>query len=184
MPPPSLAASPTVTAPTGAQLPAGTPLSASDSPQTITLELRDIHLPESISWWPPAPGWWSLMVLVSLLLGVLVWQLLRYRRQRFRREALHLLTNISQQNELSDEQRLDAISALLKRVAITAHGRNESAGKTGNAWLQYLDETGATQGFTQGPGRALGNSRFEPHVTVDQQALLALCRDWIQKQSC
>ncbi len=26
-----------------------------------TLELRDIHLPEAISWWPPAPGWWFLL---------------------------------------------------------------------------------------------------------------------------
>ena len=25
-----------------------------------TLNLRDIHLPEAIFWWPLAPGWWIL----------------------------------------------------------------------------------------------------------------------------
>ena len=26
-------------------------------------QLRDIHLPEPILWWPLAPGWWVLIVL-------------------------------------------------------------------------------------------------------------------------
>ncbi len=31
-------------------------------------QLRDIHLPDPISWWPPAPGWWVLAVVVLALL--------------------------------------------------------------------------------------------------------------------
>ena len=27
------------------------------SPDPLS-ELRDIHLPDPVSWWPPAPGWW------------------------------------------------------------------------------------------------------------------------------
>ena len=27
------------------------------------LPLRDLHLPDAIGWWPPAPGWWVLFVL-------------------------------------------------------------------------------------------------------------------------
>ena len=28
-------------------------------------QLRDIQLPEPISWWPLAPGWWVLIISVS-----------------------------------------------------------------------------------------------------------------------
>ncbi|MGB5726303.1 MAG: DUF4381 domain-containing protein, partial [Thiogranum sp.] len=44
------------------------------------LPLRDIHLPDPLSWWPPAPGWWlllTLLVAIALLGGYL---LHRYRR--------------------------------------------------------------------------------------------------------
>ena len=40
--------------------------------------LRDYHLPEPISWWPPAPGWWLLASLAVAALAVL----LLWRRER------------------------------------------------------------------------------------------------------
>ena len=30
-----------------------------------TLPLRDLHLPDPIGWWPLAPGWWFVLVLVA-----------------------------------------------------------------------------------------------------------------------
>ena len=43
-------------------------------------ELRDIHLPEAVSLWPLAPGWWLLLALIAAVLGlsIAVW-LRRYR---------------------------------------------------------------------------------------------------------
>lgn len=149
--------------------------------------LRSIHLPTDIDGWPPAPGWWALLgvVLVLLLLGGWLWR--RYRRQAFRREALVLLQQIESQQQSASTpplQTLDALSSLLKRVAMTAHGREEVAGRSGDRWLQFLDQTGNTHGFTQGPGRALGASRFQAEQTFDATALISLCREWIQKQRC
>ena len=33
-------------------------------------ELRGYHPPDPVSWWPPAPGWW---LLALLILGLLTW---------------------------------------------------------------------------------------------------------------
>ena len=36
-------------------------------------QLRDIHLPEAISVWPPAPGWWVLFIGIIALLATLAY---------------------------------------------------------------------------------------------------------------
>lgn len=180
------------TAPPAPLLPSAPSTPATQPPASLAMPpvqasqeatLHVIHIPTEVSGWPPAPGWWGLLTLVILLLGAL-WGWRRYQRQGFRREALQLLTHISQQSDLTAPQRIDALSALLKRVAMTAHGREAVAGLSGDQWLHFLDETGNTQGFSQGPGRALGLNRFQPQPALDAPALLALCRDWIQKQRC
>ena len=43
------------------------------------IPLRDLHLPEAIGWWPPAPGWWFLALLA---LTGLVLLLVKYARRR------------------------------------------------------------------------------------------------------
>lgn len=51
-------------------------------------QLKDIHLPPAISWWPPAPGWW---LLATLVLGLFWWglrfALRRHRERLFSRQA-------------------------------------------------------------------------------------------------
>ncbi|MBL4711699.1 MAG: DUF4381 domain-containing protein [Gammaproteobacteria bacterium] len=36
------------------------------------LNLKDIHLPEPILWWPLAPGWWMVIALLFVAVGLLV----------------------------------------------------------------------------------------------------------------
>ncbi|MBT3527943.1 MAG: DUF4381 domain-containing protein, partial [Porticoccaceae bacterium] len=40
-------------------------------------ELRGIHLPDPISWWPLAPGWWVLIVIFIAGLSWALRQLLK-----------------------------------------------------------------------------------------------------------
>ena len=64
------------------------------NPQDPLAQLRDIHLPEPVSWWPPAPGWWLLAVLVLIaLVAISVFFYKRYQHNSFRRQALQLLEN-------------------------------------------------------------------------------------------
>jgi type II secretory pathway component PulF len=61
------------------------------------LELRDIHDVPPPGFWPPAPGWWIIALLVLLALIALSRRLLRrYSRWRRQRVALVMLANIYQ----------------------------------------------------------------------------------------
>ena len=68
------------------------------SPLTDNLpELRDIHLPEGVSLWPPAYGWYVIVAAI-----VLVYVLVRYyrfwRMKNRKLYALHLLENLDKSN--------------------------------------------------------------------------------------
>jgi len=149
--------------------------------------LNPIHLPEHITHWPPAYGWWLLTALIIASIVGLIWFVLRHKkRKRFKVEALQHLALL--QTEFKQHQdpytALTNISTLLKRVCITQHGRNEVAGLTGNGWLKFLDKTGATQAFTQGPGRALIDDLYKPNIDAPIDQLFKLTHSWITTQKC
>ena len=145
-------------------------------------QLKDIHLPEPVSWWPPAPGWWLLGICLLLAVfvgGYYLWKFIR--RGRFRREAL---VDLRQLREAHQDQRilLEEVSRLLRQVAIAKYGREEVAPLSGTGWLQFLDRTGNTDQFSQGAGKALGTMLYQPTVAIDGEQLCGLAAAWIKRQ--
>ena len=128
-------------------------------------ELRDWHLPEPVSWWPPAPGWWLAAVL-SLALLVLVLRLWWTRRGRTaparaaRAELGALRARLADGSD--GRQFAAAISVLLRRLALVRYPPDQVAGLAGTPWLAFLDRTGGSGGFTQGPGRLLAEVPYRP----------------------
>lgn len=51
------------------------------NPQDPLSQLRDIHLPATGGFWPPAPGWWLLALILLLSLAGLCWLLHRRHRR-------------------------------------------------------------------------------------------------------
>lgn len=143
-------------------------------------QLRDIHLPEPVSWWPPAPGWWlagfiSLAALIALFYFLRRWRV----KNRYRKVALKILSQLDvQDNELTS---LEAISELLRRVAIQTFGREKVAALAGEAWLAFLDKTGRTTDFSKGPGRVLGSDLYRPSVEADVEQVQLIARKWIKE---
>ncbi|MBF0212494.1 MAG: DUF4381 domain-containing protein [Magnetococcales bacterium] len=150
---------------------------------TPPLPLRDIHLPEPISWWPPAWGWWVVALLPLLL--ILSWRLYRWHqdRWRLRRAALAEWKRITQNHARNPDPRLLAteLSALLRRVCLSYHPREAVAGLNGADWLRFLDQNMPTRPFSEGAGEALIHAPFEPDPRFDPEALSALCREWIRR---
>lgn len=147
------------------------------------LPLRDLHLPEAIGWWPFAPGWWFLLLLLAT---GLCWLLLRARRRwqinAARRYAMGELAVLeSQYLEHRSPVRLgQQLSALLRRVMLAYAPRKDVAGLTGERWLRWLDRDLPVPYFHTEGGRSLLELPYrDPQGNfgdVDINALLAAVR--------
>lgn len=140
-------------------------------------QLHDIHLPEPVSWWPLAIGWWLLLLLLMVAAVVGYWRYRRHQRLQWRRDALAELRQLQQQ-QLSPKERVIELSKLLRRVAITRFPRDEAASLTGDKWLAFLDQQMKEPGF-QKSGRILITAPYSNLVDVDLGELVALCERWI-----
>jgi len=110
--------------------------------EETALPLRDLHLPEPVGWWPLAPGWWFLVaVLAALLVYALYRAYQRHRHNAPRRFALGQLSRFeSEYLEHRDPVTLGKqLSELLRRGMLAYSDRDEVAGLTGDAWLEWLD---------------------------------------------
>ncbi|MFM7273985.1 MAG: DUF4381 domain-containing protein [Gammaproteobacteria bacterium] len=145
--------------------------------------LRPLHLPEPVGWWPPAPGWWLLALLV-LALALLVVRALRQqrRRSRYRRAALAELAACARQAQTGGDALAFAASAsgILRRAALQRYPRARVAALCGDAWLGFLEQSGGITGFRDGAGRVLGDAVYRGDADVDIAALEALCRRWLK----
>ncbi len=148
--------------------------------------LKDIHLPEIIGWWPPAMGWW-LLLLLMLLVIFLVLVFIRKRRESMApyRVAMKEFDRIVADYHLQkDSTRLSQqLSVLLRRIAISIMPRKQVAGLTGELWLEYLDKLSGQTILCSDTGRQLLQAPYRVGVTVDGDALLATCRQWISAVS-
>ncbi|MBR1648599.1 MAG: DUF4381 domain-containing protein [Alphaproteobacteria bacterium] len=93
-------------------------------------QLRDIHLPEGVSWLPLAWGWYVVAALIIAV--VLGGAFILYYRGRFRRSALKLLAQI----RFDDPAAAVKISEILRRVCICKHF--EAAAFSGEKWADFL----------------------------------------------
>ena len=146
------------------------------------VNLKDIHLPPPVSFWPPAPGWWILAVLLisSLFIGgVLFYR--QHKKRKPKTEALRILKDLQilYQNSKDEVVSLRNLSNLLRRTALTFYDNDEVASLQGSSWLEFLDNTGKTKEFSQGAGKVLGNEVFQQKVNPDMNALFPLVKKWI-----
>jgi len=143
--------------------------------------LRELHVPEGVSGWPPAPGWWLIFgVIVVLALGGVAWW---WRKTALRREALGALQEIAVPRKIngSDAAFTAEISILLKRIALARYPRDQVAGLTGEEWLSFLDKGVEDKGFSQGAGQVLATGPYAPDCKVDREQLLRLVGQWIRR---
>ncbi|MCK5830191.1 MAG: DUF4381 domain-containing protein [Methylococcales bacterium] len=148
------------------------------------LDLKDIHLPELVGWWPPAIGWWLAPIFILLLCTLIVWLYKYLTRKTAIKTANKQLLDIKENNTSTDIEKLANLSALLRRVAISISSRNECASLTGQAWLEYLNSTVKETPFTEGVGRYLATTHYKkvPDNDFDISQIITLCENWLKAQ--
>jgi len=163
--------------------------------------LHDIHLPEPVSWWPPAPGWWLLALLV-VLIGAVVIGWLRWRKAQQAKAKVfsqyemidQALVEMDRLQQLTSSgadvhRTVTELSGLLRRVAmhldVSQSGQGEQtdiAGLSGESWLAWLDGQWDRNAFSRDAGRQLLDAPFQRDGQVDIRALLKISRAWVEAQ--
>ena len=151
--------------------------------QATELPLRDIHIPEAISWWPPAIGWWVLAVLIPLGLYLIFKLYKRVTRKTALKSAKKQFKSLRDNDQLSKQDKLVALSSLMRRTAVSLYPRTEVASLTGDEWLNFLDKSIPNRGFNSDTGWLLTQGLYAKQDDSYYIApLFNLCEDWLNSQ--
>lgn len=151
------------------------------------LPLRDIHLPDAISWWPLAIGWW-LLPIVILAIIFSVYQLIKIKKQYrarpvYKKIALLELQRIRENFTDTDKsiEQLRAISTLLRRISLSYLPRKTVASLTGEQWVNQLNALTQDTFFSNELASFLTSAPYMPHADFNQDDLLNICEQWINQ---
>ena len=146
-------------------------------------QLRDVHTPDAINWWPLAIGWW---ILIALIVGLSVYSLIKCFKNRrinaYRKLASQELNK--QFLEWQDKQNacdyLQAANAIVKRAYL--HVGNESAGLSGTAWVSLLN-THTSVELSAETTDALTDQLYQKSPTVDISHVHNEINAWLRNHS-
>lgn len=147
-------------------------------------QLKDIHLPEPIGFWPPALGWWliGLLLITLLVIGIFLYR--RYQKNAYRRIAVQQVKSLFK-NHQQPQQNHDItaqLNRLLKTVAQQTYTTKQVSQLSGSQWLYFLDSSANTQTFSQGPGQILASAPYDKSVQLsDISDLKRCCIQWIRR---
>jgi hypothetical protein len=142
--------------------------------------LHDIRLPEAISWWPLAWGWYFLALLAIFFIVLSSYLGVRhYRHGRARREALQLLAHYEQNYIQEKNSQISSahISELLRRVALVYFPREQVASLKQDAWLEFLNSTSKNRVFA-----AVSDSLLHVPYQTKQNDIFLSARAWIKER--
>ena len=141
------------------------------------LDIKDIHIPEGVSIFPLAKGWWMLIVFgIALIVFINVFfKILKTSKRHY---ALRKLKAIDTTNPVEAGCK---ISELLKRICnVKYKGASVLFGKE---WLEFLNKH-SKKNLTKEASDLLIYAPFidkneKKYTSKDADVLKEFCRDWI-----
>lgn len=155
-------------------------------------ELADIHLPEPVGLWPPAPGWW---ILLFILCAIAFWAARHYyanwklqRGLSFAiRELDKCLQSFREQSRIANADGVNMlklrfvsdINAVLRRVAMKHFAPENFASLGGAPWIAFLRSHGDAGLLDDSLALTLSEGRFAKHWDVDDERMYMMAHQWI-----
>jgi len=146
-------------------------------------QLKDIHLPQDISWWPLAPGYYGLIILSLISALVILYFYCTRRARRLRKLALNQLALLERDYLQHANVCITAagISILLKQVALMVYPRSSVAALQGDDWAIFLKKTSKKL-----PIESIKNILLEAPFCVEYHEpidpLFNVARAWIKQR--
>ena len=143
-------------------------------PQLFEL-LHGIVSPETVSWLPQTPGWWVLLAWVIVVSSMCAWKAVqRYRRNRYRREAIKLIDKI----DPAAEGAATAIARIVKRTALAVYDRKDVASLYGEEWAAFLVRSSGGDSQLSRSAALLARAAYRPET--DAHDVIGPAKRWIR----
>ena len=148
-------------------------------------QLKELGLPAPVSYMPQTWGWWVLLGL--LLAGLVVCAaraFMRWRHNRYRREALHELAQLRASND--PLHALRELPTLLKRVALSMPVQQGAGPLKGQAWQAFLQQH-SPQPLPDDFSQQLALLAYAPEAELSaltesqRQQVFDSCQRWVEQ---
>ena len=150
--------------------------------QQALQNLRGIHEPEAVGWWPLAIGWWVLIIFAVFSITYLILRWVRHRRlNRYRTVAeIGLQLSFEQWQETADSrQYLQSANALLKRSVRHINQQSDVSSSTGSQWAELLNRHAKTA-LSDSAICALTEECYQAQPKTDIEALHEQLLNWFK----
>lgn len=118
-------------------------------------QLRDVHVPDSVSWWPLAIGWWVIIGLVALIaLLLLIRTLIKKHHYRYVRFAVVELKELQHNH---DPRWLAKSQHIMRRLSLCYVDQTKIRSLSQSEWIYFLKAT---------RGEALSDSTLDAFVDL------------------
>lgn len=155
------------------------------NPPDALSQLKDIHPPVSGGLWPPAPGWWLLVLVTVTAVAVMLWLWRRHRQKsRWRRLAKAELAKLAASAEATPEW-FSRLNTLLKQIARECYPEQHPQALSGDDWISFLLERTPAERIASRPlVEAMVRSAWQPRASADPEQAMAFARQWLGGQKC
>ena len=151
-----------------------------DDPALLA-QLQDIHSAGQPLWWPPAPGWWILAIILLLVLAFVLRKIVKWLSVRRRRKTwLRALEDLIREYDpvQHPHEYLAGLNRLFRAVAVKAFPGTACARLQGEEWVAFIASLMPEQHAADQLG-ALATGPYEPLPRFEASFLNASASTWV-----